>query len=99
MATSGSLRRRFVAAKGATDGSGNITFNFVPPFATVPVVAHSLETTNTNATEARITALSASACTVQARQSPGVVVLGISVLQVPQPLTGATVHIVATEAG
>jgi hypothetical protein len=91
--------RRLFAAKGTSDGSGNVTFTFTPPFPTVPVVSPAIETTNTNVTEARITALSASSCTVNVRQSPGVVVLGISVLQVPQPLNGATVHLTATEAG
>src|SRR5688572_1728414 len=84
--------RRVFAAKGVSDGAGNTVFTFTPPFASIPVVSVGLETTNTNATEARITALSTSSCTVNTRQSPGVVILGISVLQVPQPLAGATVH-------
>lgn len=91
--------RRIMAASAVTDASGNAVFTFSPPFATVPKVAHALETANTNATEARVTALTASSCTVQARQSPGVVILGISVLQVPQALVGATVHLHAIEAG
>jgi hypothetical protein len=91
--------RRLFAGKATSDGSGNVTFTFTPPFPTVPVVSPAIETTNTNVTEARITALTASSCTVNVRQSPGVVVLGISVLQVPQPLSGATVHLTATEAG
>lgn len=91
--------RRIMAASAVTDASGNAVFTFSPPFATVPKVAHALETSNTNATEARVTSLSASSCTVQARQSPGVVILGISVLQVPQALVGATVHLHAIEAG
>lgn len=91
--------RRIFAAKGVSDGAGNAVFTFTPPFATVPVVTVGLETGNTNATEARVTALSASSCTVNIRQSPGVVILGISVLQVPQALAGATVHLEAVEAG
>lgn len=91
--------RRIFSGSGVTDASGNVTFNFVPPFAAPPVVAQSITTGNTNATEARITALSASSCTIQARQSPGVVILGISVLQVPQALVGATVGIIAVDAG
>ena len=90
--------RRVYSAKAVTDGSGNATFTFSPPFAAAPVVSQALETSNTNATEARVTALSASSCTSQARQSPGVVILGISVLQVPQPLVGATVHLIAVDA-
>ena len=95
---SGSVRRIF-AAKLVSDASGNATFTFTPPFAVPPVVSVGLETTNTNATEARVTALTASSCTVNVRQSPGVVILGISVLQVPQPLVGATVHLEAIAAG
>lgn len=91
--------RRVFAAKAVSDASGNVVFAFTPAFASAPVVSVGLETTNTNATEARVTALSASSCTVNVRQSPGVVILGISVLQVPQPLVGATVHLIAVEAG
>lgn len=91
--------RRVFAGKGVSDAAGNTVFTFTPPFAVAPVVSVGLETTNANATEARVTALSASSCTVNTRQSPGVVILGISVLQVPQPLAGATVHLLAIEAG
>ena len=91
--------RRVFAASGVSDASGNVVFTFTPPFAAVPVVTQAVQTTNANATEARVTALSASGCTVNVRQSPGVVVLGISVLQVPQALVGATVHLHAVDAG
>lgn len=91
--------RRVFAGTGVSNASGDVTFTFTPPFAAPPVVTQAVQTTNTNATEARVTALTASSCTVNVRQSPGVVVLGISVLQVPQPLVGATVHLTATAAG
>lgn len=91
--------RRVFAGTGTTDGSGNVTFTFSPAFAAAPVVTHSLQTTVADATEARITALSASSVTFNVRRSPAVTLLGISVLQVPQPLTGATVHVIATAAG
>jgi hypothetical protein len=91
--------RRIFAGSGVSDASGNVTFTFTPPFAAVPVVSQAVQTTNANATEARVTALSAAGCTVNVRQSPGVVILGISVLQVPQPLAGATVHLHAMDAG
>lgn len=91
--------RRVFAATAVSDAAGNATFTFSPAFAAAPVVSVGLATTNTNATEARVTALSASSCTVNVRQSPGVVILGISVLQVPQALVGATVHLLAIEAG
>jgi hypothetical protein len=91
--------RRFVAAKGVTDSNGAVSFNFVPPFATVPVVTNAVETGVADATECRITALSASAVTFTARRSPAVTLLGISVLSASVPLVGATVHMTATEAG
>lgn len=91
--------RRVFAASGVSDGSGNVVFTFTPAFATIPKVTQSIETANTNVTEGRVTALTVSSCTVNVRQSPAVVILGISVLQVPQPLVGATVHLHAIEAG
>lgn len=91
--------RRVFAATGVSDATGNVVFTFTPPFSAIPVVTQAVQTTNNNATEARVTALSATGCTVNVRQSPGVVVLGISVLQVPQPLAGATVHLHAVDAG
>jgi hypothetical protein len=91
--------RRVYAGTAVSDASGNAVFTFTPPFSTVPVTSVGLATTNNNVTEARVTALSASSCTVNVRQSPGVVVLGISVLQVPQSLPGAAVHLLAIEPG
>ncbi|ALO79396.1 hypothetical protein [Streptomyces phage phiSAJS1] len=44
-------------------------------------------------------ALSASSVTFNARRSPAVTVLGISVLSAPQPAVGFTVHALAIEAG
>jgi hypothetical protein len=91
--------RRVFAATAVSDAAGNASFTFTPAFASVPVTSVGIATTNNNVTEARVTALTAAACTVNVRQSPGVVILGISVLQVPQPLVGATVHLIAIEAG
>lgn len=91
--------RRIFAASGVSNGSGDVVFTFSPPFSAVPKVAQALETTNANAVEARVTALSASSCTVNVRTSAVVVVLGINVLGAPAPLAGATVHLHAIEAG
>lgn len=91
--------RRVFAGTAVTDGAGNATFTFTPAFPASPVITSAVQTTNANATEVRVTALSASSCTVNVRQSPGVVILGISVLQVPQPLAGATVHLGAISPG
>lgn len=91
--------RRVYANTAVSDAAGNAVFTFTPAFAAAPVVSVGLATGNNNVTEARVTALTAASCTVNVRQSPGVVILGISVLQVPQPLSGATVHLLAIEAG
>jgi hypothetical protein len=87
------------AATTVTDASGNAVFTFPTPFPSAPVVSASIQTAVTDATEARITALSATGCTVNARRSPGVTVVGISVLSFPQPLTGATIHLHAVQPG
>jgi hypothetical protein len=91
--------RRIFSAKGVTDGSGNVTFNFTPPFTTVPVVTNAVETSTVDGTETRITAISTSSVTFNARRSPAVTILGISVLSAPQPASGFTVHATAMEAG
>lgn len=91
--------RHSFAGSGVTDGSGNVTFNFVPPFSVVPDVAVGVQSGSTNTTEARITALTAAACTINLRGSAVLVVLGINVLGAPVPQAGATVHIVAQQPG
>lgn len=92
--------RRVYSATAVTDAAGNAVFTHnAPAFAAAPVCGISVQTANTNATEARITANSTTSTTVNVRQAPGVVILGISVLQVPQPLAGATVHLIAVEPG
>lgn len=91
--------RRVFSATAVTAANGNAVFNFGTAFAANPIVSAAVETNNPNATEARVTALSTTSCTVNVRQAPGVVILGISVLQVPQPLAGAIVHLIAVEAG
>lgn len=98
VAPQGSGRRVF-SGTAVTNASGDATFTFSPAFAATPIVTQAVQTATTNVTEARITALTTTSCTVNVRQSPAVVILGISVLQVPQPLAGATVHLHAVEAG
>jgi hypothetical protein len=74
MSTSGSFNaddaRRVVASSGVTDGAGQVTFSFIPPFATVPDVTNAVETGSADTTECRITALSTSSVTFTARRSP-----------------------------
>jgi hypothetical protein len=88
-----------VSLSGVTDGAGQVTINFVPPFAAAPRVTNAVETGTADATECRISALSASSVTLTARRSPAVTVLGISVLSASVPLVGATVHVHAVETG
>ncbi|MCM1964837.1 hypothetical protein [Streptomyces sp. G1] len=94
-----SVARRIFAGTGVSDGSGNVTFTFTPPFPSSPVVTHAVQTAITDVTECRISALSASSVTFNVRRSPAVVILGISVLQVPVPASGVTVHCEAVLAG
>ena len=90
--------RRITAATGVTDAAGNVTVAFAPPFPAAPVVTHAVQTGIADVTECRVSALSAASVTFNVRRSPAVVVLGISVLQVPVPAAGVTVHCVATAA-
>lgn len=94
----GPAARHSFAGKGVTDASGNVTFNFVTPFPTVPVVTIGSEG-NVNVSEARITALTVNSCTINVRGSAVIVILGINVLGAPAPIAGVTVHIAAQEAG
>jgi hypothetical protein len=84
-----------LALKGVTDAAGNAVFNLAPyGFTVVPAVGVSVETANTNVTEARITALTTTSLTVNVRSSAGinVALLGLTLLGLPTPLAGATVH-------
>lgn len=91
--------RRVFAGTGISDGSGNVVFTFTPPFPAAPVVSHAVQTAITDVTECRVTAISASSVTFNVRRSPAVVILGISVLQVPVAASGVTVHCHAALAG
>jgi hypothetical protein len=87
------------AAIGVSNASGNVVFTFTPAFAAAPVVTHAVQTGISDITECRVSAVSASSVTFNVRRAPAVVVLGISVLQVPIPASGVTVHCIAVEAG
>ncbi|WP_327385070.1 hypothetical protein [Streptomyces sp. NBC_01207] len=95
---SGSVRRIF-SGSGVSDASGNVTFSFTPPFPVTPNATHAVQTAITDVTECRLTALSASSATFNVRRAPAVVILGISVLQVPVPAVGVTVHCNAITPG
>lgn len=94
------VSRREFAGNGVTDAGGNVTFNFIPPFSVVPEAVSQIgPSADTALVEARLTSLTAAAATFNVRRSPSVVILGISVLQVPQNAPGVTVHCIATEPG
>jgi hypothetical protein len=87
--------------KVVTNGAGDAVFAFpAGMFAVAPVVGVSVQTANVNVTEARVTALTATSCTVNVRSSAGinVALLGLTLLGLPTPLAGATVHLVAGPA-
>lgn len=88
-------------ATGVTDASGNAVFNLTPAaFVDAPVCEASIQAAAGNQPiDYRITARTPTSCTVHVRQSPVLVVLSLSVLGVSAPLAGATVHLVAHEAG
>lgn len=91
--------RRMFAGNGVTDAAGNITFNFAPAFTAAPIVTHAVQTAITDVTECRVSAVTAASVTFNVRRSPAVVILGISVLQVPIPAAGVTVHCCAVDPG
>jgi hypothetical protein len=66
-------------------------------FAAAPVCSVAVQTGNVNVTEARITARSATQVTVNVRTSAGIFIalLGLTLLGLPTPLAGATVHLTA----
>lgn len=92
--------RPLYANTAVSDASGNAVFA-IPAglFAVAPVVTHAVETAITDVTECRVAARSATSVTLNVRRSPAVVILGLSVLQVPIPASGVTVHMTATSAG
>ncbi|MEU1815140.1 hypothetical protein ABZ543_08075 [Streptomyces roseifaciens] len=92
--------RRVFAGTGVTDGSGNVTFTFTPAFTTTPAVVGQIgPSADTALIEARLTAVSTASATFNVRRAPGVTILGIQVLQVPQNAPGVTVQCVAVEPG
>lgn len=102
--TQGSINQRpprIVAARGLTDGDGNITFAFDPPFDSDPVVTVSvgrnLGPGNNAAYFHKISSTTPSEVTVHLDQSISVTVLGLGVLAVQTPASGFTISIIAME--
>lgn len=95
--------RAFFAGTGVTNASGDIVFAFPSGlFAAAPVVDVAFQGAGSaSPVDYRITALSATSCTVNVRQSLATVValIGLTILAASVPLAGATVHLIATPAG
>jgi hypothetical protein len=91
--------RHQFAATGVTDASGNVTFTYATPFVNPVVEGQIGPSADTALVEGRLTASTTTSCTFNVRRSPSVVILGISVLQVPQNAPGVTVQCFVTEAG
>lgn len=91
--------KRIVTLSGTTDASGNVTFTFSPAFAATPHVSVMLVTANTRQFW-RISAASASGCTVNAFQQNQTLLslLGIDILTAGvTPISGATIRVMAVE--
>lgn len=89
---------RVERARGVTDGSGNITFNWpAGAFSAPPVVTIGLQGSAGFRVHS-ITANTAAATTVNVQASTGVTLLGIGVLAVGGPASGVTVHAHAVPA-
>lgn len=95
--------RPFFAGTGVTDAAGNVTFAFPAGlFAAAPVVDVAFQgAASASPVDYRITALSATSCTVNVRQSLATVValIGLTILAASVNLAGATIHLIATPAG
>lgn len=95
--------RPIFAGTGVTDASGNVTFAFPAGlFAASPVVDVAFQgAASASPVDFRITALSATSCTIHVRQSLATVValIGLTILAASLPLSGATIHLIATPAG
>lgn len=89
-----------VRLTGVTNASGNAVFDLTAAgFTAAPIVSLALQTGSANSVETKVTALSATSCTVNVRSAPIVTVLAVSVLGAPGSLVGATVHLHAFAAG
>lgn len=101
--TKSSNGRAFFAATGVSNAAGDVVFAFpVGLFAAAPVVDLAFQgAASASPVDFRITALSATSCTVNVRQSLATVValVGLTLLAASAPLNGATIHLIATPAG
>ena len=94
--------RRVFSATGTTNASGDVTFNFGTAFAAAPVVSVAFQgAASQSPVDYRITAISTTSVTINVRQSLATVIalLGLTLLAASAPLSGATIHVIAVEAG
>lgn len=93
------ISKRIVTLSGTTDASGNVAFAFSPAFAATPHISVMLQAGNTRQFS-RITAASATGCTVNAFQQNQTLLslLGLDILTAGvTAINGATIRIMATE--
>lgn len=91
--------KRIVTMSGTTDASGNVAFTFSPAFSVTPHIAVMLQAGNTRQFS-RITAASATGCTVNAFQQNQTLLslLGLDILTAGvTAINGATIRILATD--
>lgn len=95
--------RAFFSGTGVTDAAGNVTFAFPAGlFAAAPVVTATPQAASSNSPiDVRVTALSATSCTVNVRQAAvvSVALIGLSVLVGTTVAPGVTIHLIGTPAG
>lgn len=86
-----------------TDASGNAVFNMAPAaFPAAPVVVGQTQAAaSTSPLDYRVTALTATSCTINVRSSPAtaIALLGLTLLGASVPAPGVTVHLHAFPAG
>lgn len=96
----GDYARRIVVASGTTNGTGDVTFAFSPAFSSPPHVSPTITVQSVPAQRCRLTAVSASSCTVrvETQDQAFLSLLGLNILTSGvTPLPGATVSITAIE--
>lgn len=99
--TGGAAGTKGYRATAVSDAAGNAVFNMsAAAFLAAPIVVPAVQAAESNnPIDYRVTALTASSCTVHVRQSPVLVILSLSVLGVSAPLAGVTVQLHAFAAG
>lgn len=100
-ARSGSGTRPFFAGTAVTDAAGNAVFTFPAGlFPAAPVIDTEIQfPASANPIDHRITALTATSCTINCKQSPTLIILSLSVLGIAANIPGVTVHLIATPPG